>query len=243
LALLCDGVGKHGITFRAIFSQGENLPDGQRRFISRVFSAPVYDSYGHMERTAAISQCPHGTYHIHSDFGLVELVEPRNQVELPMSLAPGQAVREVVGTSLHNLSMPLIRYRTGDLVLVDCGCPPCPCGRSFPMVRAILGRDTDIVTTSDGRAITALYAAMDRVAGIRCSQIIQESADTLLVRIACDGPAKPALRQSVERTIQSFTGTSTRVVVHECESEEIYARRERKFKSVVSHVPPLSVTP
>jgi phenylacetate-CoA ligase len=163
LALLCDGLGNHGITFRAIFAQGENLLAHQRELIERVFASPVCDCYGHLERTVAIAQCPHGRYHIHADYGLVELVAPEHDVELAWPLGPGQTVREVVGSSLHNLSMPLIRYRTGDLVIVDSRKGSCPCNRSFPIVDAILGRNTDIVVTPDGRAITALYVALDRL--------------------------------------------------------------------------------
>jgi phenylacetate-CoA ligase len=239
LALLCDGIANHGITFRAMFAQGENLLAHQRQLVERVFAAPVYDCYGHLERTAAISQCPHGSYHVHSDYGLVELVAPEREPELAYPLGPGQTVLEVVGTSLHNLSMPLIRYRTGDLVIVNARRGACPCHRSFPVVDAIVGRSTDIVVTADGRAITALYVALDRVPGVACAQIVQESPETLLVHVVPDDEDPAELRDLVVRAIHAFTGPSMRVLVHMCRVDDIHASDGRKRKSIVSHLDPL----
>ena len=61
---------------RAIFSGGENVTPEMRTTIEQTFQCPLLDSYGHMERTACIAQCPEGSYHILSDYGVLELVEP-----------------------------------------------------------------------------------------------------------------------------------------------------------------------
>ena len=240
-ALLCSEVPNHGISFRAVFSQGENLFPHQRKLIAEVFSSPVFDSYGHLERTAAISQCPSGSYHIHADYGFVELVKHRPGVRFTAPLRSGQSVFEVVGTSLHNLSMPLLRYKTGDLVILDSGHGRCPCNRTFPVVHSIIGRDSDIVVTAEGRAVTALYVALDRLPGIACGQIVQESRDTLVVRIAARPDAGAGLHHAVAETIHSFTGPSMKVIVRNCQMDEVYATDGAKFKSIVSHVNPLSL--
>ena len=49
LALIFKGKNNHGISFKAIFSQGENLLKYQRDMIENTFSCMVFDSYGHME--------------------------------------------------------------------------------------------------------------------------------------------------------------------------------------------------
>jgi phenylacetate-CoA ligase len=68
---------------------------------------------------------------------------------------------ELVGTSLNNLAMPLVRYRTGDCVIPgDEGKKnACPCGRVFPTVKAVLGRQDRIITLPDGRIV----ARLDRI--------------------------------------------------------------------------------
>ena len=236
-ALLCSEVQNHGITFRAVFSQGENLFSSQKNFIAEVFSCPVVDSYGHLERTAAISQCPMGTYHVHSDYSIVELVPPQKNIYPPFPLTASQSLYEVVGTSLHNMSMPLIRYKTGDLVIGDSTRQKCPCGRTFPAVHSVIGRDADIVITPDKRAVTALYVALDRLPGIGYGQIIQESLTTLVVRIAgvSRSPQRDAL---IAGTIHAFTGTAMDIVIKYCSTEELYGGDGIKFKSVVSLVNP-----
>jgi phenylacetate-CoA ligase len=242
LALLCRNVGHHGIRFRALFSQGENLAPYQRKLIEEVFDSPVFDSYGHLERTAAISQCPSGRYHVHADYGLVEFVEPAESPTVPLSLDPSQSVAEIVGSSLHNFSMPLLRYRTGDLVVRDACQTRCPCGRTFPLVRSIIGRDTDVVITPDKRAITALYVALNRIPDLVCGRIVQEALDTLVVSVVPKASAAHDMSETITKVIHSFTGPAMNVIVRFCAMEELHATRGKKFKAVMSTIDPTHLT-
>jgi phenylacetate-CoA ligase len=54
--------------------------------------------------------------------------------------------------------MPLQDYRTGDTVIPGEGAP-CPCGRVFPTIESIVGRQEKIITLPDGRMV----ARLDRV--------------------------------------------------------------------------------
>jgi len=237
-ALLCNEVKHHGISFKAIFSQGENLFPNQKKFIEQVFSSPVFDSYGHLERTVAISQCPYGNYHIHSDYSLVELIKPKNDFLSSIPLKKGQSIFEVVGTSLHNYCMPLVRYKTGDLVITDSAQKCCPCKRSFPLINSVIGRDSDIIITPDKRAVTALYVALDRLPSITCGQIIQESPSMLEIRISCSSDNISQLQNLIKKEVSSFTGDSMSIKVKRCSPEELYTADGRKFKSIISHVDP-----
>ena len=235
LALLLNEKKNHGISLKAIFSQGENLLPHQRELIERVFSSRVCDSYGHMERTAAISQCPSGTYHIHADYGLVEFEEP----EIPLANPDGDHadVKEIVGTSLHNFSMPLIRYRTGDLVKLAATHEKCDCTRTFPGLLAILGRDTDIIITPDGRAVTAIYTVFDRTPGIVMGQILQDRRDRLVVKIVSKFKEAKNIDNALQRRIRSFVGTSMEVTIEHTTVDGIKKDAQGKFKVVVSSVP------
>ena len=88
------------------------------------------------------------------------------------------------GTSLHNMSMPLLRYDTGDLADFDEQALGCPCGRQFPQIRCVIGRRNDLIVTPDGRAIGTLFLAFNGVPGILVGQFVQQTAHRLLVRIA-----------------------------------------------------------
>lgn len=135
-----------GRALRGVMTSSETLAPAVRAAIGRSFGVPVFDWYGQAERVAAIGTCEQGRYHLLTDYGGAEL----------LPLADGSC--ELVGTSLNNDAMPLTRYRTGDTVLVG-NATPCPCGRVFPTVEAVIGRQERIVTLPDGR----LVGRLDRV--------------------------------------------------------------------------------
>jgi phenylacetate-CoA ligase len=235
LALILSEKKDHRVSFKAIFSQGENLLPYQRELIERVFGCQVFDSYGHMERTVAISQCQYGTYHIHLDYGVVELEGP----DIPVGNNGDEdtCIKEIVGTSLYNRSMPLIRYRTRDLVKVSRSPKECACGRGFPSVISVLGRDTDVVITPDGRAVTALYTVFDRTPGIVMGQIIQEEMDRLLVRIVYGHEDKGYSEKILTGNIRDFVGTNMKIRIEPTTVEGMRKDRSGKFKVVVSNIP------
>lgn len=68
LALGFRQLGITDIHFDAVFSTGDLVTEMYRKAVESVFSSTLLDSYGHMERTVAVSQCPQGSYHIHSDY-------------------------------------------------------------------------------------------------------------------------------------------------------------------------------
>ena len=235
LALVLNEKRNHGISFQGIFSQGENLPQYQRDFIEKVFSSRVFDSYGHMERTAAISQCPLGAYHIHSDYGITELEDPH----LPVGQEDNKdsCVKEIIGTSLYNLSMPLIRYRTGDLINLNRSPQRCSCGRGFPTIASIAGRNTDTIITPDRRAVTALYTVFDRIPEIVMGQIIQEDIDQLLVKIVSASEDADGTDRILMEKIRNFVGTAMNIKIEHVTIHEIQKDNLGKFKVVISNIP------
>lgn len=135
-----------GQALRGVMTSSETLEPGVRAAVMRAFGVIVFDWYGQAERVAAIGTCEHARYHLLTDYGGVEL----------LALPDGSS--ELVGTSLNNAAMPLARYRTGDTVLLS-EPGPCPCGRVFPTLEAVIGRQERILTLPDGRMV----ARLDRV--------------------------------------------------------------------------------
>lgn len=147
LAAWLNAAGRryHGPALRGVMTSSETLEPEVRAAVEQAFGVPVFDWYGQAERVAAIGTCEHGRYHVLTDYGGVELLDG------------GDGSAELVGTGLNNAAMPLVRYRTGDRVIP--GGDPCPCGRVFPTVQAVLGRQERIVGLPDGRMV----ARLDRV--------------------------------------------------------------------------------
>src|SRR5262249_750897 len=77
LAVFFRQQGVADVRFRGIFSTGELLLPSQRALIERVFGCRVHDSYGHMERTVAVSECPHGGLHVNLEYGIFELIDKK----------------------------------------------------------------------------------------------------------------------------------------------------------------------
>jgi phenylacetate-CoA ligase len=126
-----------------VMTSSETMEPAVRAAVEQAFGVRVFDWYGQSERVAAIGTCEHGSYHVLTDYSGVALLE----TDEPDAW-------ELVGTSLNNLAMPLLRYRTGDTVIPGDG--PCPCGRVFPTIKAVLGRQEQVITLPDGRMIGRL---------------------------------------------------------------------------------------
>ena len=60
---------------KMVMTTAEKLSDRQRSAIQRAFGVPpVTDQYGCTEMTHFVAQCPLGSYHIHLEHGLVEIL-------------------------------------------------------------------------------------------------------------------------------------------------------------------------
>jgi len=137
-----------GRALRGVMTSSETLEPAVRAAVQKAFGVRVFDWYGQAERVAAIGTCEAGRYHVLTDYGDVALLELDGRDD---------GACELVGTSLNNAAMPLVRYRTGDTVIPDG--TPCPCGRVFPTIQAVIGRQEPVVTLPDGR----LVARLDRI--------------------------------------------------------------------------------
>ncbi len=169
-------LGRSELTMLAAFTGGPLLEE-QRRVIAAAFRCPVVDSWGMTELAAHASRCPHGALHLWPDVGIVEVLGS----DLA-PVAPG-AAGELVGTGLLNRAMPLIRYRVGDQGRVAPDESRCTCGRALPLLASVDARRADTLLTPDGRQIFSLSPVFYGLP-VRESQVVQESADRFLVRVA-----------------------------------------------------------
>jgi phenylacetate-CoA ligase len=159
------------IPLKAVFTQSEQLSESQRRDIEAAFQTRVFDRYGNAERVAAFFQCAHGSYHEAPLYSIVEYV--------PI----GQGVYEVVGTTLHNNVMPLIRYRTGDLVELPDD-DSCPCGRPFRVIDHLSGRMRDQFVMEDGSLRYVRSSELVKgMAWLKESQLLQERVGSIVLRV------------------------------------------------------------
>jgi phenylacetate-CoA ligase len=132
------------LPLKAVLTTSETLGPAQREIIEKAFECPVFDYYGSAERVCYIHTCKQGSYHILPEYGLTELIPAEGQ----------EGAFRLVATGFWNLAMPLIRYDIGDLVQTREGA--CSCGRAFPMIQRIVGREGTYIRTPSGRVLGAM---------------------------------------------------------------------------------------
>lgn len=183
------------IPLKAVFTQSEQLGANQRRDIEAAFGARVFDRYGSSERVAAFFQCGHGAYHEAPLYSVVEY--------LPV----GGGVCEVVGTTLHNSVMPLIRYRTGDLVELP-GKDSCPCGRPFRTIEHLTGRMRDQFLMEDGSLRYVRSSEIVKgMTWLKESQLLQEGVNRIvLLAVPMPGATVPDYGQLIDQLAQVVGG-------------------------------------
>jgi phenylacetate-CoA ligase len=100
----------------------------------------AYDIYGTSELSGPMFiECTEQKgFHVWSDLALVEVLDK----DTGETLAPGER-GELVITMLQKEALPMIRFRIGDVSVLDD--EPCPCGRTHPRVRRIQGRVDDML--------------------------------------------------------------------------------------------------
>lgn len=156
-----------GKSLKGIMTSSEVLTDEMKKLIEEQFGCQVYDWYGQSERVAAIGTCEKGSRHLLIDYSFVEVDDNNNG--------------EIIGTSFNNVVMPLMRYRTGDYIKMSS--EPCECGRIYPVVKKIYGRENKPIILSDGRKILFLDQVFRGITGLIESQIVQKTFEIFVVKI------------------------------------------------------------
>ena len=230
LSVCLEEAGIRDIRFKAAFSTGEILSPGRREKITSMLHCPVLDSYGHMERTVAICECPAGGYHLNSDYGVLELDGTRR------SEALGTVIGRSVGTSLYNYAMPLIRFDIGDLIEMYRDPVQCRCGRTLPLVKSIRGRTQDVLTTPDGRYITAIFILPEFVSGIAFAQFIQTSKSDLEILVIPTEDWTKKQHDRLHSHAARLLGRSMRIKIRTVAQSEIVSDQSGKQPVVISNV-------
>lgn len=152
LEILSDLLLESGelLNCQSAITGSEMLSNNARVKIEKALNTKVYDWYGLAEPAVTIGQCEQGSYHVFSEYGILELLDSDNN---PVT-TDGQVGR-IVGTNFTNRALPLIRYDTGDLGTYTS--KSCSCGRGTPViVSSIEGRKDDLLIGSSGQFLPSV---------------------------------------------------------------------------------------
>lgn len=166
---------------KAVFLVSEPVTRQQLAAIDGLFHAPMSMSYGQSERTnLAFAGYHAGVYRPYRFEPLYAVTENRFE----------GASAEIVGTSLWNDVMPLIRYRTNDFGKVDAN----------GLCELIDGREQEFLIDRTGNRIPGLSVVIDEVTWdfVRLYQIRQQRPGAIkLAVVGKHGPLSPEQREFV----------------------------------------------
>ncbi|MGA1820345.1 MAG: phenylacetate--CoA ligase family protein [Thermoplasmatota archaeon] len=140
-ALKEEGVDPSELSIKIGMFGAEPWSDETRKHIEKSLNIKAQDLYGMSELygPGVAVECPEQNgLHIWADEFYVETIDPDTGKVLP----PGEK-GEIVFTMLSREAMPLLRYRTKDLAVINW--EKCSCGRSHPRIMRIKGRSDDML--------------------------------------------------------------------------------------------------
>ncbi|MDP7046927.1 MAG: AMP-binding protein [SAR324 cluster bacterium] len=194
------------IPLRTLIHAGEpgaNVPATKAR-IESVWNAKCYDHAGASEIGAHSFECelqPNGTHVTESEF-IVEVLNPETLEQVP---AGEQG--ELIITNLGRIGYPVIRYRSGDLVVLNQ--QKCTCGRSYARFEGgVLGRADDMVVVRGinvfPSAVENLVRQCESVEEFRITVTTEREMGNLAIELELSKNANPeSARKTVDQAIQN----------------------------------------
>jgi phenylacetate-CoA ligase len=213
----------------AAVTSSETLYDFQRETIEQAFECRVFDYYGAAERVVFAVECDHHQgLHVCEEYGVTEFV---GDGDVPL---PAGEEGLMVGTSLHNTAMPMIRYRTTDRTGFKA--QACSCGRPLPLLADVTTKAEDLLRLRDGRLIppSVLTHPFKPLDSIEASQLVQTDLDRLLVRLIPRPEYSEKHGHQLIHDLKSRLGQDMRIDIELVDSMPRTARG--KFKWVTSQV-------
>jgi len=213
------------LPLRGVFLSSEPVYQWQSEAMEKAFGAPLFNYYGQAEKALTAASCGNGLeMHLHMELSIAEF-----------TTHPAIKDRQLLlGTSLLNYGMPLIRYELEDVTHEVAG--PCRCGREHPRIGPVETHSDDFIVSSDGSMIppSLCYLPFQRVRGVTSSQVVQEEMGSVTVNLVAEPEFTPDEERRLLHSLAMTLGTGMKVDVRRV--REIPRTASGKFRFVVSKV-------
>jgi phenylacetate-CoA ligase len=163
-----------------------------------------------------------------------------NLVEIVRESGEPAAVGEtgyVVVTNLLNRSMPLIRYRLGDLAVPRKG--PCSCGRGLPLLQHVQGRSADVITAPNGKLLHGEFFThlFYDIPGVKQFRVEQIDLRRLMIEVV---PGMGFRTESLESLVDAIHEHADRdFIVEYALRDALPASNSGKFRFTTSRIAPI----
>lgn len=167
MALLMEEKKLYFNYVEVIHCASEMVLDEWRNNVFRILGIKLKAHYGMMEKVSFFCNTLDSDKYAESlEYGYTEIVDG-----------------EVVGTGFLNDAMPFIRYKPGDLAVVN---EKSEYFKALPYsVTDFIGRSTDMIFTLDGRKLSGVnfYTMMYKIQGVEMFQIVQKTLTDFEINI------------------------------------------------------------
>ncbi len=189
------------VSFDAAISWGDKLYPQHRRHLRDAFDAPVLDTYGAAEGFMIAAQRFDGPYYVMSPHVVVELLDDHDE-----PVEPGE-LGHVVVTRIDALTMPMIRFRLGDLAVAPAEPVVIPGAPAFPQLERIVGRETDVWVSPGGRTLTVhtFTGVMEHFEEIEQFSVIPHD-DALTLEYRAGGDLDPSVLERAADALRDAVG-------------------------------------
>jgi phenylacetate-CoA ligase len=176
----------------------EMTTPSQRRTIEDVFGCPTADMYGSHEAPMIATECARGSLHVNEEVVHLEVLRPDG------SPAPPGELGEVVVTLLHNVELPLLRYRLGDAAAFAEGA--CECGLTLRRLDLRVGHLEEMAMRTDGSMVHPRFIRTALEDGytdrIRAFHTLQLGPARFVIYLDLAAPLPPGAGESLERSFE-----------------------------------------
>jgi len=207
---LSNYLSRHELYFhppKIVISTIGPLTEEVKEKIESNMNCMVYNQYGSREVGAISCQCKkQRSMHTFPWWNYIEILDQQGRV------VENQQGRVVV-TTLHNYSMPLIRYDIGDVAIA--GGFGCDCGRNTMLLKKVVGRTLGYFKKADGSLAHShfLVQALFFRDWIKRFQIIQDDIDHVLIKVQLNenAEARKSDVEDITRKTKILMGESCKV--------------------------------
>ncbi|WP_137938919.1 AMP-binding protein [Chitinivorax sp. B] len=224
-----QGIRMNDLGIKVAFCTAERMYPHQADVLKRVFGCPVANGYGGRDSGFIAHACPEGGNHITAEDIIVEVVD-----EQGLPLPPG-VPGEVVVTHLYSTGFPFVRYKNGDVAVLDD--LQCKCGRGLPLLKEVRGRTNDVLLAEDGTMVhdVAIAMVLRDMPGVNGFKVIQETLHHCRLQLVTDDRfqntgSEPKIRD----TFQARLGRGVTLDIEYVAAIE--PEKTGKFRYVVSKV-------
>ena len=189
------------IRLNGIISLGDKLFDHYKKNITHAFSSKIYDTYGSNEGFMIAAQDDLEAYYILSPHVYLEILDDQgNEVE-------DGKMGHIVVTRLDCYSMPLIRYKIGDLgIKLPKDKYPKHRKYNYPLLQQIVGRETDIILlpNNDKMVVHSFTGIFEYIPEIQQFKVIQEDLSGITIEYIKSNTFKESALEKATQELRKY---------------------------------------